>query len=238
MKVREVMTRDLVRVEPGTPLRDAIALMLERRIRRLVVGKSQGIVTIRDLVYGWIEGARAVEDVMSGDLLMISPEADTKQACKIVTGKGVGSLLVIENEDVVGIVTERDLLRSQTVNEEVKVGDVMKVDPLISAPETKVLEVIKAMKENWERHAVVVEESLPAGVVSIRDVSRAILEGRTGSPVSDIMKRPVFRTTPDSSLEIARKIMVQENVGFLPVVDSRTLLGSVEEREILAVIAI
>ncbi|MCH1770140.1 MULTISPECIES: cyclic nucleotide-binding/CBS domain-containing protein [Metallosphaera] len=238
MKISDVMTGKLVRVDPRSSLKEALTLMLERNIRRLIVGNAQGIVTIRDLVYGWDNGNKVVEEVMNRDLLMISPEADAKQASKIMTKKGVGSLLVARDEEVVGIVTERDLLRVLTVSEGVNVGDVMKVDPLISAPETTVLEIIKAMKDNWERHAIVVEDNLPSGIVSIRDVGRAILEGKVNSPVSGIMKRPVFRTTPDSSLEIARKIMVQENVGFLPVVDSRALLGSVEEREILAVISI
>lgn len=48
----------------------------------------------------------------------------------------------------------------------------------------------------------------------------------------------VYKVTPDSSLETARLLMAQKNIGFLPVVDAISLLGSISEREILAVLSI
>lgn len=181
---------------------------------------------------------KRVKDVMTTDLLMVSPDLEVRQATKIMTGKGVGSLLVYENDKVVGIVTERDLLRSCRIEGEARVGDVMKVDPVISSPNASVMEIANVMKENWERHAIVVEESLPAGVISIRDVAESIVQGKAKSRASEIMRRPVYKVTPDSLLETARTLMSTENIGYLPVVDSRTVLGSVEEREILAVVSI
>ena len=48
MKISDVMTGKLVRVDPRSSLKEALTLMLERNIRRLIVGNAQGIVTIRD----------------------------------------------------------------------------------------------------------------------------------------------------------------------------------------------
>lgn len=72
MKISDVMTRNLVRVDPRSSVKEALTLMLERNIRRLIVGDAQGIVTMRDLVYGWDNGNKQVEEVMNRDLLMIS----------------------------------------------------------------------------------------------------------------------------------------------------------------------
>ncbi|AEB94871.1 CBS domain-containing protein [Metallosphaera cuprina] len=238
MKVSEVMTRDLVAVDGQVSITYGMKIMLEHGIRRLIVGDIDGIVTIRDLVYGWLQGAKLVEEVMTSDLLMVSKDIDLRQASKIMTGKGVGSLLVTEGERVIGIVTERDLIRNIKVDESVKVGDVMKVDPVVASLETSILEIAKAMRENWERHAIVVENNLPAGVISIRDVANAILTERYNHKSQEIMKSPVFRVTPDSTLETARTIMAKENLGLIPVVDARALLGSVEERDILTIISI
>ncbi|QKQ99159.1 CBS domain-containing protein [Metallosphaera tengchongensis] len=237
MKVKEVMVKDLVRVEANSTLRNALKIMLERGIRRLVV-EEQGLVTIRDLVYGWYDKKSYVRDVMAVDLLAVSEDLDLKQATKIMTSKGVGSLLVVSGDKTVGIVTERDLIRNCKVEEDIRVGDVMKIDPLLVSPEVEVKEVGLAMKENWERHAVVVENSLASGVISIRDVGRAILNDKMDLKASSVMSSPVFKVTPDSSLETARSLMSSRNIGFLPVVDPRTLLGSLDEREILAVFSI
>ncbi|WP_054836525.1 CBS domain-containing protein [Metallosphaera hakonensis] len=59
MKIRDVMTKELIKSNPDSELEDAMKIMITKGIRRLVVGDLLGIVTVRDLVYGWLEGKKA-----------------------------------------------------------------------------------------------------------------------------------------------------------------------------------
>jgi predicted transcriptional regulator len=63
-------------------------------------------------------------------------------------------------------------------------------------------------------------------------VGKAILEGRLKESVMNFAERNFFRVTPESSLETARKLMISSSRFFLPVVDFRTLLGSVSWKEV------
>ncbi|MBW9140149.1 MAG: CBS domain-containing protein [Candidatus Aramenus sp.] len=239
MRVMDVMSANVLSVSPDTKVKDAIQKMIFNNVRRLVVG-NDSIVTIRDLVYNWDKLDQEVGKLASRDLVFISPEADLKEACRIVTAKGVGSLLVGDGVRIQGIITERDLIRYCRVEANGNVGDIMNVDPIISSQDATLDEIVQFMKEKYKRHAVVIEESLPVGVISVRDVARPLASGRDIRKIKakDVMTVSVYKVTPDSSIETARFLMAEKNIGYLPVVDARSLLGDVSEREILAVLSI
>jgi CBS domain-containing protein len=238
MKVKEIMSTNVIKASPDTKIKDAAKIMIYNNIRRLVVG--DGIVTIRDLVYNWQNPDMPVKEISSKDLIFVNPEDDLKEACKIVTAKGIGSLLVGDGNNIQGIVTERDLIRYCKVNINGNVGDIMDISPIIASPDSTLAEIIEVMRQKFKRHAVIIKDNLPGGILSVRDIARPLASGRDmkNLQAKDFMTIEVYRVTPDSEIETARFLMAQKNIGFLPVVDSRSLLGSVSEREILAVLSI
>ncbi|BFI76586.1 CBS domain-containing protein [Sulfurisphaera ohwakuensis] len=239
MLVKDIMTKDVIYVTKGTSIFKALEIMINNNIRRLLVEKD-GIITIRDIVYNWRKIDGTVEEIMNKDIVFITPTSDIKEACRIMTSEGIGSLVVGDGVRIVGIVTERDLIRHCKVKGDVKVGDVMNVDPLVATKETKLSDIVDFMKSYWQRHAVIVDEKRPIGVISAKDIGRALLAKRdlTSVKAEGYMTLNVYKVTPDSSLETARLLMAEKNIGFLPVVDALSLLGSVGEREILAVLSI
>jgi len=239
MLVKDIMTTSLVKVSKDTTTEKALQIMLENNIRRLLVDED-GIITIRDLIYGWKDLKTPVEKIMSRDLLFITPTSPIKEACRIVTSEGVGSLVVGDGARIEGIVTERDLIRHCKVESNAKVGDIMNVDPVIATPDSELSEIVEVMKSYWKRHAVVVDGKKPVGVISAKDIARALLAKKTlkGVKAYDFMSITVYKVTPDSSAETARLLMAEKNIGFLPVVDPVSLLGSLSERELLAVMSI
>ena len=239
MLVKDVISTNVIKVKSGTKVREALQIMLENNIRRLLV-EEKGIITIRDLVYNWKDLEKPVDDLMNKDLIFISPLSDLKEACRIVTSEGVGSLLVGNGATIVGIITERDLIRYCKVQDNVKVADVMNVDPIVAIPDSELAEIVDLMKSYWKRHAVIVDGKKPIGVISAKDIGRALLARGTLKNIKarDFMTINVYKVTPDSLLETARLLMAEKNIGFLPVVDPLTLLGSVSERELLAVMSI
>jgi acetoin utilization protein AcuB len=138
MSVRGVMTKDPLSVEPDAPIATARAVMIEREIRHLPVvdagGRVIGMVSVRDLREAAIApvieeyhspAARRrlrglgealdrlrVRDVMRWGAVTIPPDAPVAQAAAMMFEARVSSLPVIETGRLVGIVTERDLLRA------------------------------------------------------------------------------------------------------------------------------
>lgn len=90
-----------------------------------------------------------------------------------MTDRGVGCAVVIENEKVAGIITERDVLRAvahdQTMDD-TKVEEIMTRDVVSGAPGWDILRAAKAMTEGGFRHLLVMEMDDPVGIVSLRDL--------------------------------------------------------------------
>jgi len=239
MIVKDAMSTDVISVSKGTSIFKTLEIMVNNNIRRVLVEKD-GIITIRDIVYNWRKIDGKVEDIMSKDLIFITPTSQIKEACRIMTSEGIGSLVVGDGVRIVGIVTERDLIRNCKVPGDTKVGDVMNVEPLVATKNAKLSEIADFMKSYWQRHAVIIDEKKPIGIISAKDIGRALLARRNLEDLAaeGFMTVDVYKVTPDSSLETARMLMAEKNIGFLPVVDARSLLGSISEREILAVLSI
>jgi CBS domain-containing protein len=116
MRLRDVMSAEVVTVGPNELASAARATMREHRIRHLVVVEGErlvGIVSERDL--GGPRGAgsgrnRSIRDLMAKDLVSASPATTLRQAANLMRGRSVGSVIVVDNDQVVGIVTTTDLL--------------------------------------------------------------------------------------------------------------------------------
>jgi acetoin utilization protein AcuB len=131
MRVSEVMSRDVVTIEPAASCREAVARMHRARVRHLPVvdraGLLVGIVTDRDLRHRLfvpgafsaggpapldaLLGTTVVREVMSSPAVVVAPGDDLEAAARRMVEDRVGSLPVVETGRVVGIITETDLLR-------------------------------------------------------------------------------------------------------------------------------
>jgi CBS domain-containing protein len=136
--VRDVMTKDPLTVDPDAPIATARAVMIEREIRHLPVvdagGRLVGMVSDRDLRNAAIAPAieeylspagrrrlrglgemldrLRVKDVMRWGAVTTPPDAPVAQAAAVMFEARVSSLPVVQAGRLVGIVTERDLLRA------------------------------------------------------------------------------------------------------------------------------
>ena len=133
MLVSEVMTEDVVTVPVDGTLGDAVVKMLEYRIGSVIVtrdGDPTGIVTETDVLisgseYGEPFDATPLEEAMSHPLVTVEPDATVRAAVERMREGGVKKLPVVDDLDVVGIVTQQDvvfahplLLREAIHNEE------------------------------------------------------------------------------------------------------------------------
>ena len=107
----------------------------------------------------------------------ISPEATLADAAKTMVEDKCGSLVVLQDGDVVGIITERDILRA-CANEpqhlsEISVADHMTRKVIVGAPSDELNEIMGLMTEERIRHLPILEDGKLAGIISIGDVVKA-----------------------------------------------------------------
>jgi acetoin utilization protein AcuB len=123
--VKESMTREVVVLSPQTTAAEALDLCRERRIRHLPVmekGRLVGIVSDRDLrsaapPLGDPERASALEkmrlsDVMTGDVVTAHPDDPIEEAANRMRERSIGCLPVVEDGELVGIVTSSDVMEA------------------------------------------------------------------------------------------------------------------------------
>jgi CBS domain-containing protein len=127
----------------------------------------------------------AIREIMSTELVTVLPGSTVAEAATVMGGHHVGSALVMEDDRLVGIFTERDILRALSQDFDApshQVAHWMTRDPVTVTPDSAVDEALELMLGGNFRHLPVCEHSRPVGIVSLRDVSRAATGKPEGPP--------------------------------------------------------
>ncbi|MCC7519495.1 MAG: CBS domain-containing protein [Verrucomicrobiae bacterium] len=109
----------------------------------------------------------------------IGPEATVYCALEMMAEKDVGALVVVENERVIGMFTERDYARKVILkgkaSRNTTVGDLMTREVVFVGPADKVEQCMALMTNRHQRHLPVMEQGKLVGLVSIGDVVKNII---------------------------------------------------------------
>jgi len=129
VKVADLMTRKVVTATPSMSIFEAMKTMIEHGFRRLPIvtdKKPIGMITARTILRFFGSGQvfkhlrsgtmaqvlqTSVLEAATKDVNVIKPNVDVSEAARTMREKDVGSLLVVENERLVGIITERDFFK-------------------------------------------------------------------------------------------------------------------------------
>ena len=121
-----------------------------------------------------------IADVMSFRLVAVKPDESVQVAIARMLEEGVGSVAVCEDSRLVGMFTERDVLRLAGQDgagfADTKVAEVMTRTLVTAAPDDDVLAAAQMMGERRIRHLPVVEGDNVLGMIGIRDVLRVLVE--------------------------------------------------------------
>jgi CBS domain-containing protein len=118
----------------------------------------------------------SVGEIMTKELVTVKSGATVAEAATVMGERKVGSALVIDDDELVGIFTERDIVRALSQDFDAPGHPIthwMTRDPLTIAPDMTVKEALDVMLTRGFRHLPVVEGPTPVGMVSMRDLSRA-----------------------------------------------------------------
>ena len=130
MLVRDRMTHDPITITPETSFQEALKTIREKKIRRLPVldtgGRLVGIVSEKDMLYAspspatslsifelhYLLAKLAVKDIMIREVVTTTGDTPLEDAARLMVDRKIGCLPVVEDGQVVGIITETDIFKS------------------------------------------------------------------------------------------------------------------------------
>ncbi|MEQ1790917.1 MAG: CBS domain-containing protein [Nitrospiraceae bacterium] len=190
--VDQIMTSPLLTIAPDRPMLDASHLMETNHVRYLCVSDKDeivGVISVRDLARYFVDSEggpvhdldnvyRPLSLLMHQTLETIASERTVLEAAQTMAEKRIGSLLVMEAGEMVGIVTETDVVRKGMATHlpagSTKVASVMN-HPLIQIDINRtVRDASRLMAEERIRHLAVTEENKVVGIVSVRDLVKIV----------------------------------------------------------------
>jgi CBS domain-containing protein len=118
--------------------------------------------------------------VKGNRLLTIEPSGRASDAVRTMSEQNLGSLVVLDQGRMVGMLTFREILQALAQRNaaiaDVRVGDIMVRDPVTAAPDMEVNDLRRTMLDSGARYLPVMQDAKLIGVISFRDVAKAVLE--------------------------------------------------------------
>jgi CBS domain-containing protein len=257
--VRDVMTEQVLTVSVDDDVRLATQIMLWGRHHHLPVVDGDelvGIVTDRDLYRAQAEGrarpSSRVSAVMTAAVHTTSPDEALSRAAARMAGAHIGSMPVVDQDRLVGIVTSTDLLASlgrsrHTAPTAGTVRDVMNRQPYHIGAGATVAEAVTSMVGNRVRHLPVVDrEGRLIGMLGDRDLRAFIgdpvaalrdgeLAPTSTAIVEEVMTPNPAVLRPGDNLDVLAWCFLDERVGAVPVIDDGDyLVGIVSYVDVLS----
>jgi CBS domain-containing protein len=135
--------------------------------------------------------AQSIREVMTADPRTVEASATCVDAAREMRDGDVGSIVVVDNGAVAGIVTDRDIVvrcvADGTDPGSTRVRDVATMNPVTLTVDQSVDDAIRVVREEDVRRIPVVQDGRPAGIVSLGDLA---IERDTDSALADIASEP------------------------------------------------
>ncbi|WP_407393287.1 CBS domain-containing protein [Methanobrevibacter sp.] len=193
LHISSVMVKDVLTVPETMQLDDVARLMLDNGIGSVPVMRDDemvGIVSKADFVtlaVGIAFDKIAVKEIMTKDLVVVSPTERLVHARRLMLEANVGRLPVVDDGKIVGMITSKDLLRAfidfrkkvpekyqKSQIKDVFVGDIMSKNPQYVSKEMSISEVSKIMMETGFNGLPVMDEGKVIGIITQTDILRLI----------------------------------------------------------------
>lgn len=254
MKVKDVMTRDVITVDKDENLNHVLNLMKKHEITKIPVVEDKkliGMVTDNVIAYklgsirkrGVPASRLHASSVTDKNIECISPDTDVKTVLKKVGKPGPTMLCVAENDNLVGVITKADLL--PLVDSKKQIREIMKKKLYTVSPDDRVIHARRIMIDKDIARLPVVNHGELVGMISDNEIAFALANVKKSFPlgrqkhrldellVKDVMKIPAVWTKPNTTVTDAANMMLKKNLGALPLIENSKLVGIVSRTDLL-----
>ena len=261
MQIKNLMSEDIITIDKDQNLSDALKLLRKHNVSRLPVTINKqlvGIISERDIAdklgsskYESMPASRLhISSVMVKDVFTVPQTMQLDEVAKLMLENGIGSVPVMDEDKMVGIVSKADFvtLAIGIAFDKITVKEIMSKDLTVVSPTERLVHARRLMKESHVGRLPVVEDEKLVGMVTSKDLMRAFIDFRKKVPekyqksqikevlVEDIMSfNPTF-TSKDTTISEVSKIMMETGFNGLPVVDDEKVVGIITQTDILRLI--
>ena len=270
------MSDDVIVIKDTDQLAYARNIMLKKGLSSIVVVDSEdkpvGIITERDITHKLNEKSPTwrrrpidkilVSRIMNDDLITIQSKQNAKEAADLMLKNNIGTLPVVDNKELVGIVTKTDLLKVYEKNYKGKwsVEDLMNPGIVTVDENHAISHVISLMEEKNIGRTVVTSEGELVGIITAQNISFAQIEDpETGVnrekiyfvrnvneteskrnvrmvslvTAGDIMSGNLITIDFGEDAALAANLMLVEDISGIPVIDNDDVIGIITKTDII-----
>ncbi len=261
MQIKNLMSEELITVDKDQNLSDALKLLRKHNVSRLPVTNNKelvGIISERDIAnklgsskYESMPASRLhISSVMVKDVFTVSQSMQLEDVAKLMLENGIGSVPVMDDGKMVGIVSKADFvtLANGIAFEKITVKEIMSKDLTFVSSTERLIHARRLMLESHVGRLPVIDDGELVGMITSKDLMRAFIDFRKKVPekyqksqikevlIEDIMSANPTYVTKDMSIAEVSKIMMETGFNGLPVVEDDEVVGIITQTDILKLI--
>jgi CBS domain-containing protein len=255
------MSEDLITVDKDQNLSDALKLLRKHNVSRLPVTNNKelvGIISERDIAnklgsskYESMPASRLhISSVMVKDVFTVPQTMQLEEVAKVMLDHGIGSVPVMDDDKMVGIVSKADFVTLATgiAFDKIAVKEIMTKDLKFVSPSERLIHARRVMLEAHVGRLPVLDDEKLVGMITSKDLMRAFIDFRKKVPekyqksqikeviVEDIMSTNPTCVTKDMSISEVSEIIMETGYNGLPVVEGDDVIGIITQTDILRLI--
>ncbi len=261
MQIKNLMSEDLITVDKDQNLSDALKLLRKHNVSRLPVTNNKelvGIISERDIAdklgsskYESMPASRLhISSVMIKDVLTVPQTMQLEEVASLMLEHGIGSVPVMDEDNMVGIVSKADFVTLATgiAFDKITVKEIMSKDLISISPTERLIHARRVMLEAHVGRLPVLDDGKLVGMITSKDLMRAFIDFRKKVPekyqksqikevlVEDIMSANPTYVTKDMSITEVSEIIMETGYNGLPVVEGNDVIGIITQTDILRLI--
>ncbi|HSO25432.1 MAG TPA: CBS domain-containing protein [Methanobacteriaceae archaeon] len=267
MRVKNIMSNDVVSIDKDQNICDALRVMKKNKLSRLAVINTNhdnvkemvGMITEKDIAnklgsskYGNLPPSHFhVSTVMTNELIAVDMEMNMGDAANLMLENNIGGLPVMEDGDVVGLITKSDIIDTcrGKVYENKFVQDIMSTELITVSPSDRLVHARRVMLDAKVGRLLVMEDEYLAGVITSKDISRAMISFRKVVPdkhksarirnllVDDVMSQSIKTVALTASVSDVAQMMLDQRISGFPVADENSkTVGLITKTDLLDLI--
>ena len=261
MQIKNLMSEDLITIDKDQNLSDALKLLRKHNVSRLPVTNNKelvGIISERDIAdklgsskYESMPASRLhISSVMVKDVITVPSIMQLDEVAGIMLEKGIGSVPVMDDDKMIGIVSKADFvtLAVGIAFDKITVKEIMSKELTVVSPVDRIVHARRQMLEAHVGRLPVVDEDELVGMVTSKDMMRAFIEFRKSVPekyqksqIKDFMVEDIMSSNPkyvskDATITEVANIMMETGYNGLPVVEDGNVVGIITQTDILRLI--